>query len=163
MDIARFIGPDSSPPQAFEPTFTADARHGRRRGRSGRATPRRVVATPAALPEPDAPDWVTSGRQGDFHVLRATRFVASIALICGWAASSARAATPSSGTITVLTPTQSYSSGPFAQPNPTPTPIVDSEPTCDAAHPCDTYTLTVTLPANYQATHPTHVIQITST
>src|SRR5438309_7574292 len=66
MDIARFIGPDSSPPQALEPTFTADARHGRRRGRSGRATPRRVVATPAALPEPDAPDWVTSGRQGGF-------------------------------------------------------------------------------------------------
>ncbi|HXJ70418.1 MAG TPA: hypothetical protein VNM39_16055, partial [Verrucomicrobiae bacterium] len=62
----------------------------------------------------------------------------------------ARAATPSSGTINVLTPTQTYSSGPFLQPNPTPTPIVDSEPTCDAAHPCDSYTLTVSLPADYQ-------------
>ena len=74
----------------------------------------------------------------------------------------ARAATPSSGTINVLTPTQAYSSGPFLQPNPTPTPIVDSEPTCDAVHPCDSYTLTVSLPADYQSTHPTDVIRITS-
>jgi hypothetical protein len=74
----------------------------------------------------------------------------------------ARGATPSSGAITTLTPTQTYSSGPFLQPNPTPTPIVDSEPTCDAAHPCDLYTLTVTLPASYASTHPNDVIQITS-
>src|SRR5262245_29813330 len=53
--------------------------------------------------------------------------------------------------------------GPVPVANPSPAPIVQNEPTCDAAHPCDDYTLTVTLPADYQATHPTHVIRITST
>src|SRR5262249_29019639 len=86
----------------------------------------------------------------------------AIALIGCLTGASAHAATPASGTITVLTPTQTYSSGPFVVANPTPLPIVQNEPTCDVAHPCDTYALTVTLPANYQATHPTHVIRITS-
>lgn len=71
------------------------------------------------------------------------------------------AATPPAATITELTPTASYTAGPFLMPNPTPTPLVGNGPTCDTAHPCDDYTLTISLPANYQATHPTHVVAIT--
>jgi len=88
--------------------------------------------------------------------------MAALAVIGLMACTTARAATPSGGTISVLTPTQSYSSGPFLVANVTPLPIVQNEPTCDAAHPCDTYTLTVSLPADYQSTHPTDVIRIVS-
>src|SRR5262249_48139938 len=74
--------------------------------------------------------------------------------------STVHASTPASGTITELTPTASYTAGPFLVPNPTPTPVVGSGPTCDMAHPCDSYTLNISLPANYQATHPNDVVAI---
>ena len=95
-------------------------------------------------------------------MLRASKLISALVLVTLVAHATARAATPSSGTISVLSPTTSYSSGPFLQPNPTPVPLVDSQPECDAAHPCDSYTLTVSLPADYASTHPTHVIRITA-
>ena len=61
------------------------------------------------------------------------------------------AATPASGTVSLATPTLTYTSGPFTISNPT--DQVDGVPTCDATHPCDDFKLTVDVPAGYDAVH----------
>ena len=96
-------------------------------------------------------------------MLKTVRFLAfATVLLLLVGAAPSRAATPSSGTISTLTPNLAYSSGPFAVANPTPTPLLDSEPTCDAAHMCDHYTLTVSLPADYQTNNPSQRVIISA-
>lgn len=60
------------------------------------------------------------------------------------------AGTPNSGTLTPDTPmrTLNYTVGPFTASNPTPVPEVDIGPRCNARFECDSYKLTVTLPAD---------------
>lgn len=60
---------------------------------------------------------------------------------------------------TVLT----YDAGPFNVANQSPLGLgqLDSGPRCDAADPCDSYTLTVTLPGGYAAAHPNGGIKAT--
>lgn len=72
------------------------------------------------------------------------------------------AATPSNGSLTPASGNVSYSAGPFTIANPTPVPVVDVGPSCDAIHPCDSYTLTVTVPAGYMAVHPFASAKITA-
>jgi hypothetical protein len=73
------------------------------------------------------------------------------------------AATPSSGTLTINSGPISYTAGPFFQSNQSPLGLgqLDTGPRCDAADPCDSYTLTVSLPAGYAAAHPNAAIKAT--
>src|SRR4029077_19633212 len=73
------------------------------------------------------------------------------------------ASTPSSGTLTDVSGPISYTAGPFFQSNQSPLGLgqVDTGPRCDQADPCDTYTLTVTLPSGYAAAHPNSAIKAT--
>jgi hypothetical protein len=73
------------------------------------------------------------------------------------------AATPSSGTLTVNSGPISYTAGPFFQSNQSPLGLgqLDTGPRCDAADPCDSYTLTVSLPAGYAAAHPNSAVKVT--
>jgi hypothetical protein len=64
------------------------------------------------------------------------------------------AATPPTGTLTDVSPSLTYTAGPFTTSNPSPITQVDSGPRCDAQFPCDFFYLTVTLPAGYHAAHP---------
>jgi hypothetical protein len=72
-------------------------------------------------------------------------------------------ATPSNGTLTDVSGPISYSAGPFFQSNQSPLGLgqLDTGPRCDQADPCDTYTLTVTLPNGYAAAHPNAAIKAT--
>src|SRR5256885_8306773 len=65
------------------------------------------------------------------------------------------ASTPSTGTLTINSGPISYTAGPFFQSNQSPLGLgqLDTGPRCDAADPCDTYTLTVSLPSGYAAAH----------
>jgi hypothetical protein len=84
------------------------------------------------------------------------------AVLCsaGILATSARAAAPTSGTLTNTSGSVSYEAGPFNLTNPTPVPLLDSGPECNApAQQCDDFLLTVTLPADYTTTHPNDVIR----
>ncbi len=80
-----------------------------------------------------------------------------------WMAMLSFASTPSSGTLTDLSGPISYTAGPFFQSNQSPLGLgqVDTGPRCDAADPCDSYTLTVSLPAGYAAAHPNAAIKAT--
>ena len=69
-------------------------------------------------------------------MLRASRVLTSVAMLVVLVSRTVCAATPPGGTITELTPTASYTAGPFLVPNPTPTPLVGNGPNCDTAHPC---------------------------
>src|SRR5688572_14844292 len=60
-------------------------------------------------------------------------------------------ATPSGGTLSVGTPTLTFSTGPHSESNP------DAD--CEAG-PCDDYALAVDLPADYATTHPTARIEV---
>jgi hypothetical protein len=73
------------------------------------------------------------------------------------------ASTPSSGTLSPGTPLLTYDAGPFNVANQSPLGLgqLDTGPRCDAADPCDSYTLTATLPAGYAAAHPNGAIKIT--
>src|SRR6266478_1376900 len=72
------------------------------------------------------------------------------------------AATPSSGTLTDTSGSQTYTSGPFFVANPTPILFVDQGPECfGSAQPCDNYALTVTLPSGYAAAHPNAAVKVT--
>src|SRR5947208_2127477 len=102
-------------------------------------------------------------RGGSQAMRRFPRMLLLVGLVFGVGATATWAATPSSGTLTDLTTALSYVSGPFAQPNPTPVPVVDNGPTCDAAHACDHYTLHVALTPAYLAAHPGYVITVTLT
>jgi PKD repeat protein len=78
-------------------------------------------------------------------VTRATALGCALAAMCF----GATAATPSSGTLSVGTPTLTFTSGPHTESNP------DAD--CEAG-PCDEYALTVDLPPDYAATNPNALI-----
>jgi PKD domain len=87
-------------------------------------------------------------------------------LLCSigaWLAMFSFASTPPSGTLTDVSGPISYTAGPFFQSNQSPLGLgqLDTGPRCDAADPCDTYTLTVTLPNGYAAAHPNAAIKAT--
>ncbi|MFN2477094.1 MAG: hypothetical protein ABR526_12235, partial [Chthoniobacterales bacterium] len=72
------------------------------------------------------------------------------------------ASTPSSGTLSDTTPLLTYTAGPFNTPNQTPVPLVDKGPTCNGTtNPCDSYALTLSLPAGYVTTNPNASIKVT--
>jgi hypothetical protein len=73
------------------------------------------------------------------------------------------ASTPSSGVLSDSNPVLTYDAGPFNLANQSPLGLgqLDTGPRCDAADPCDSYTLTVNLPAGYAAAHPLSGIKIT--
>jgi hypothetical protein len=74
------------------------------------------------------------------------------------------AATPPSGTISTTTRTLTYTAGPFFQANQSPVGLgqLDVGPRCDnATFPCDTFALTVNLPAGYSAAHPFGGVKVT--
>ena len=74
----------------------------------------------------------------------------------------AQAATPAVGTLTPTSGPVTYSSGPFTSANPTPVPLLDTGPTCDTPAPaCDSFELTVSLPAGYVASHNADSIKVT--
>jgi len=73
------------------------------------------------------------------------------------------AATPASGTLTPTSGPLTFSSGPFTSANATPVPLVDNGPTCDDPAPvCDSFELTVTLPAGYVAAHNADFVKVTT-
>src|SRR5438105_9844327 len=74
------------------------------------------------------------------------------------------AATPSGGTLSEANPVLTYDAGPFSVPNQSPVGLgqLDTGPRCNAnAFPCDSYALTVSLPAGYVAAHPNSGIKLT--
>src|SRR5438045_5438221 len=72
------------------------------------------------------------------------------------------ASTPSSGTISVSSPSATYTAGPFYVTNPTPVIELDLGPECtDTVQPCDDFALTTDLPAGYAAAHPSASIKVT--
>ena len=91
--------------------------------------------------------------------VRAVR-VSSLALSLLGTAPSALAAEPASGTISPTSGTLTYTAGPFAISNPTPAPEVDAGPRCNALLPCDSFELTVALPAGYAAAHPKDEVRV---
>ncbi|HSS96031.1 MAG TPA: hypothetical protein VLK33_03335, partial [Terriglobales bacterium] len=76
------------------------------------------------------------------------------------------ASTPSTGTLTPATPILTYDAGPLP-PNQTPEPtgLVMQGPACEGtgtpAATCDSYALTITLPAGYVAANPNAVAKVT--
>src|SRR5687767_2977596 len=73
------------------------------------------------------------------------------ALVLLFATGSLFAATPPNGTLSVATPTLTFSTGPHTQ----------STPTSDCSQaPCDDYALTVDLPANYATTNPNALVTV---
>ena len=72
------------------------------------------------------------------------------------------AATPPSGMLTDTSGALTYTSGPFTVSNATPILLVDSGPRCNAnTNPCDSYALTIQLPAGYVAAHPNASVKVT--
>jgi hypothetical protein len=74
------------------------------------------------------------------------------------------AATPPSGTLSPGTPVLSYDAGPFNVANQSPVGLgqLDTGPRCNAnTFPCDSYALTVSLPAGYVAAHPNAAVKVT--
>ena len=81
-----------------------------------------------------------------------------------WAFRSSSAATPSSGTLSVANSVLTYDAGPFNTPNQSPVGLgqLDTGPRCNTnAFPCDSYALTVSLPAGYVAAHPNSAVKVT--
>jgi PKD domain len=74
------------------------------------------------------------------------------------------ASTPSQGTITDTSTTQTYTAGPFFEANQSPVGLgqVDTGPRCDTGFPCDQYTLHIQLPANYGTSHCFPVVRVTA-
>ncbi len=78
------------------------------------------------------------------------------------AASLAQAAEPASGTLTDTSGPLNVVAGPFVVANATPVPLIDVGPWClDPLFDCDSFALTVSLPAGYTAAHPGEQIKIT--
>ncbi len=103
----------------------------------------------------------SSSQSGIFNI----RIVIAIAL-CSVGASLgflSFASTPSSGTLTDVSGPISYTAGPFFQSNQSPLGLgqLDTGPRCDAADPCDSFTLTVSLPTGYAAAHPNSAVKVT--
>ncbi|MFA5940935.1 MAG: hypothetical protein WC809_16390 [Sinimarinibacterium sp.] len=73
------------------------------------------------------------------------------------------AADPATGTLTTSSGPLVYTSGPFVSANATPVPLVDTGPTCDDPAPmCDSYELTISLPAGYAASHNADYVKVTT-
>ncbi len=73
------------------------------------------------------------------------------------------AATPETGVLTPASGPIVFTSGPFLSANPTPVPLLDSGPTCDDPAPaCDSFELTVSLPAGYAAAHNADFVKVTT-
>lgn len=73
------------------------------------------------------------------------------------------AATPENGTVSEATASQSYTAGPFLVANQSPLGLgqLDQGPRCDSTtFPCDSYKLTVSLPAGYVAAHPNASLKV---
>ncbi len=91
--------------------------------------------------------------------------IAAAAVLCGagsWMAMLSFAATPASDTLSEAKPELTYKAGPFAQSNPFPVPLVQSNPTCNSGqNPCDSYTLTVSLSPEYIAANPSAAAKVT--
>ncbi|MEP7071654.1 MAG: fibronectin type III domain-containing protein [Verrucomicrobiota bacterium] len=75
------------------------------------------------------------------------------------------ASTPTSGTLTDTSGPLNYSAGPFNQPNQSPAGAgqLDVGPRCGTSgFPCDSYLLTITLPAGYTTTYPGAAVKVTA-
>jgi PKD repeat protein len=82
-----------------------------------------------------------------------------VALALMTVAGFAQAATPASGTLTDTSGPLGYTSGPFMVPNATGAAAL----TCmNPVAPCDTFALTVTLPAGFAAAHPKAVFTVST-
>jgi hypothetical protein len=65
------------------------------------------------------------------------------------------ASTPSNGTLNTTTTILTYDAGPLViNQSPLGAGLLDKGPRCDTTFPCDSYALTITLPAGYVAAHP---------
>src|SRR5438105_13661871 len=96
-----------------------------------------------------------------------TRVVIAIAfcLVGGSLGWLSLASTPSSGTLSPGTPVVTYTAGPFNVPIQSPVGAgqLDSGPRCNAnTFPCDSYTLTISLPAGYVAAHPNSAVKVSA-
>ena len=70
--------------------------------------------------------------------------------------------TPSSGTLSPLTPHLAFADGPFTGANPSNDVPGSNGPNCSALpNSCSDYTLTVSIPVGYTALHPQDVITVT--
>ena len=81
-----------------------------------------------------------------------------------WIAMLSFASTPSSGTLTTASGAVTYTAGPFLQANPSPLGLgqVDQGPRCNGTtFPCDSFDLTVSLPAGYTGTHCNAAVKVT--
>ncbi|HVT35234.1 MAG TPA: sialidase family protein [Nevskiaceae bacterium] len=77
-------------------------------------------------------------------------------------AAAAHAATPANGTLSPAQPQLTYSSGPFVAGNAT-AQTSPGNPTCqNPALPCDDFALTLSLPADYAATHPRALVTVST-
>ena len=96
--------------------------------------------------------------------MKSKRFLRSLCvLLAASAGFGAQAATPAQGVLTPTSGPLSYETGPFTSANPTPVPLLDSGPTCDTPAPaCDSYELTVSLPAGYAAAHNADSVRVTT-
>ena len=72
----------------------------------------------------------------------------------------AHAATPNKGTVSLATPEITYTAGPFLYNNSSAGNLATGTQCVDPVFPCDIYTLTIDLPANYATLHPDDVIKI---
>src|SRR5213078_2021449 len=82
------------------------------------------------------------------------RFLAIVVAMTAW---TSLAATPSSGTLSEGTPVLNYDAGLFNTANQSPLGLgqLDQGPRCNGTtFPCDSYALTISLPAGYAAQHP---------
>jgi PKD repeat protein len=69
------------------------------------------------------------------------------------------AATPAGGTLSPSNRTITYAGGPFTVPTNS-TDSAGGPVTCDQAHPCEDYNLTIDIPQSYKDTHPTDVVKV---
>jgi len=99
--------------------------------------------------------------------LRTEVILTFISLLAIWVATmtwKSLAATPSSGTLSEGNPVLNYDAGPFNTANQSPLGLgqLDQGPRCNAnTFPCDSYALTVSLPAGYAALHPNASVKVT--
>src|SRR6267142_2465770 len=81
-----------------------------------------------------------------------------------WIAMLSFASTPSSGTLTTASGAVTYTAGPFLQANPSPLGLgqLDTGPRCNGTtFQCDSFDLTVALPAGYTGTHCNSAVKVT--
>lgn len=83
------------------------------------------------------------------------------ALVIVTCASAFATPTPTSGTLSPLNPSLTFSDGPFTGANPTNNVPGSNGPNCSAVpNTCSDYLLTVSIPAGYSALHPNDVVTV---